>query len=42
MNFCSKRLAPGQTALWKYKAIYRLADEQVGQWSDVVSQAVQG
>ncbi len=34
--------APGQTALWKYKAIYRLNDEQVGQWSDVVSQAVQG
>ncbi|KAF0181118.1 MAG: hypothetical protein FD161_424 [Limisphaerales bacterium] len=34
--------APGQTALWKYKAIYRIGDEQVGQWSDVVSQAVQG
>lgn len=34
--------APGQTALWKYKAIYRLNDEQVGLWSDVVSQAVQG
>jgi len=34
--------APGQTALWKYKAIYRLGDEQVGQWSDVVSQAVTG
>lgn len=34
--------AAGQTALWKYKAIYRISDEQVGQWSDVVSQAVQG
>lgn len=34
--------APGATALWKYKAIYRINDEQVGQWSDVVSQAVQG
>ena len=34
--------APGQTALWKYKAIYRIGDEQVGQWSDVVSQAVTG
>jgi len=33
---------PGQTALWKYKAIYRIGDEQVGQWSDVVSQAVAG
>jgi hypothetical protein len=26
--------APGASALWKYRAIYRLADEQVGQWSD--------
>jgi hypothetical protein len=34
--------APGQTALWRYKAIYRIGDEQVGQWSDVVSQAVTG
>lgn len=34
--------APGQSALWKYKAIYRIGDEQVGQWSDVVSQTVQG
>jgi hypothetical protein len=32
----------GQSALWKYKAIYRLADEQVGQWSDPVSLAVAG
>ena len=34
--------APGQSALWKYKAIYRLSDQQVGQWSDVVSIAVHG
>ena len=34
--------APGQSALWKYKAIYRLTDQQVGNWSDVVSIAVQG
>jgi hypothetical protein len=34
--------APGQTALWRYKAIYRIGDEQVGQWSDVVSQPVAG
>ena len=34
--------APGQSALWRYKAIYRLSDAQVGQWSDVVSIAVQG
>ena len=34
--------APGASALWRYKAIYRLNDTQVGQWSDVVSIAVQG
>lgn len=34
--------APGQTALWKYKAIYRLADEPVGHWSNEVSLAVRG
>ena len=34
--------AAGATALWKYKAIYRLHDEQVGLWSDVVSIAVGG
>ena len=34
--------APGTSALWKYKTIYRLNDQQVGQWSDVVSIAVQG
>ncbi|MDD4928370.1 MAG: hypothetical protein PHP85_03705 [Gallionella sp.] len=27
---------------WRYKAIYRLHDEQVGQWSDVMSIAVGG
>ncbi len=34
--------APGQSALWKYKAIYRLNDEQVGQWSDTANIAVAG
>ena len=34
--------APGQSATWKYKAIYRLNDEQVGQWSDPASIAVMG
>ena len=32
--------ANGQTALWKYKAIYRYGDDVVGNWSDVVSLAV--
>lgn len=27
-------------AVWKYKAIYRMEDGQVGQWSDIVSIAV--
>jgi hypothetical protein len=32
----------GGSAVWKYKAIYRAHDEQVGQWSDVISLAVGG
>jgi hypothetical protein len=31
---------PATGAVWKYKAIYRLRDAQVGQWSGVVSVAV--
>ena len=34
--------APGASAVWKYKAIYRLSDEQVGQWSDVAAISVMG
>jgi hypothetical protein len=33
---------PTPGAVWKYKSIYREADAQVGQWSDVVSVAVAG
>ena len=29
--------ATGTSAVWKHKAIYRLHDEQVGQWNDVLS-----
>jgi len=32
----------GQSATWKYKAIYLLDDEQVGQWSDELVVTVQG
>lgn len=32
--------AAGISAVRKYKAIYRLNDEQVGQWSDVASISV--
>jgi len=34
--------APGTSAVWKYKAIYRRGDNQVGDWSDGVSIAVVG
>lgn len=34
--------ASGASAVWKYKGIYREADVQVGQWSDVVSTPVMG
>lgn len=34
--------APGASAVWKYKALYRLRDEQVGQWSDIASVSVMG
>jgi len=34
--------AAGASAVWKYKAIYRLNDEQVGQWSDVATIGVMG
>ncbi len=32
----------GQSAVWQYRAIYRLKDERVGQWSDVVAITVAG
>jgi hypothetical protein len=35
-------LPAGTSAVWKYKGIYRESDEQVGQWSDVVSTPVMG
>lgn len=34
--------ATGASAVWKYKGIYRLADEQAGQWSDIISTTVAG
>ena len=35
-------LAPGTAAVWRYRAIYLDGDQVFGQWSDVVSLAVQG
>jgi hypothetical protein len=32
----------GTTALWRYRAIYRLKDQRVGQWSVVLEVAVKG
>jgi len=34
--------ASGASAVWKYKGIYRVSDEQTGQWSDVSSISVMG
>jgi hypothetical protein len=34
--------ASGASAVWKYKGIYREADAQVGQWSDVATTTVMG
>lgn len=33
---------PASSTTWKYKAIYRMKDEPVGNWSDIVSVAVGG
>ncbi len=43
-NTTDKYLLPvtGNSQVWKYKAIYLLHDEQVGQWSDVISVSVGG
>lgn len=38
----TQTLPAGQSARWKYKAIYRQGDDRVRQWSDVVSIAVAG
>ena len=34
--------AAATSAVWKHKGIYRFHDEQVGQWSDVLSVSVMG
>jgi hypothetical protein len=34
--------AVGTTALWRYRGIYRLKDERVGVWSEVLEVAVKG
>lgn len=34
--------AIGQSAIWKYKAIYRFRDERIGEWSDEVQITVAG
>jgi hypothetical protein len=36
-NTSDSQPLPATSAVWKYKAIYRLHDEQIGQWSDVLS-----
>ena len=34
--------AAGTTALWRYRAIYRIHDQQVGQWSQILEISVKG
>lgn len=34
--------AKGTAAVWKYRAIYRLRDQQIGQWSQVLEVSVKG
>lgn len=34
--------AMGQSAVWQYRAIYRLKDERMGSWSDVITITVAG
>ena len=41
-NTSDNQPLPTTSAVWKYKAIYRLHDEQIGQWSDVLSITVGG
>jgi hypothetical protein len=43
-DYLDKHTLPpfGQSALWKYIAIYMLDDEEVGQWSDELEVAVKG
>jgi hypothetical protein len=43
-NFTDNSALPpqGQSALWRYRAMYFLKDERIGDWSDIVSIAVTG
>ena len=39
-NFTDEYNLPTKPELWRYKAIYRMDNKQVGKWSDIVSIAV--
>jgi hypothetical protein len=41
-DYVDTEMAPAAPAVWKYKAIYRKADERIGQWSAVVSVGLGG
>ncbi len=41
-GYTDTHLPPAAVITWKYRAIYRVDDAQVGQWSAVVSIAVGG
>jgi len=41
-NYTDSAPQPATQAIWKYKAIYRIDDQQAGQWSQEVSVVVGG
>lgn len=41
-DYVDTEAIPAAPAVWKYKAIYRKADERIGQWSAVVSVGLGG
>ena len=41
-DYVDTEAVPAAPAVWKYKAIYRKADERIGQWSAVVSVGLGG
>lgn len=43
-NYRDKSIMPplGSSAVWKYRAMYLAGDEQLGQWSDIVTLSVMG
>jgi hypothetical protein len=41
-DYLDTTVLPATSAKWTYKAIFRVGDQRVGQWSDEVSMVVGG